>query len=141
LPALSWPDLLVGPGLLGGATILSLEQLLIDVEIFRRCRRLSSGVVSSADQWLDDVIAAVRPGGSFLAQRSSRDGIRRGEWYISKMGISDTFEHWDSAGRPDLLAELRDQVVQLLASHRPLPLDQAVERELDRIEERARQAS
>jgi len=81
----------------------------------------------------------VGPGGNFLAQRSSRDSIRRGEWYIGKMGVGDTFEQWDAAGRPDLLAELRDQVAHLLASHQPLPLDEAVERELDRIEERARQ--
>lgn len=45
LPALAWPDILVGPGLLGGSTILSLEQLLIDVEVFRRCVRLRRGTV------------------------------------------------------------------------------------------------
>ena len=138
LPALSWPDLLLGPGLLGGATILSLEQLLIDVEVFRRCRRLWTGIGSSAGQWLEEVVATVGPGGNFLAQRSSRDSVHHGEWYISKMGVRDTFEHWEAAGRPDLLAELRDQVAHILASHRPLPLDEAVERELDQIEERAR---
>jgi len=140
LPALSWPDLLLGPGLLGGATILSLEQLLIDVEVYRRCRRLSTGTGSGASQWLDEVIAAEGPGGNFLAQRSSRDGIRRGEWYIGKMGVGDTFEHWDAAGRPDLLAELRDRVAHLLATHQPLPLDEVVERELDQIEEHARRS-
>ncbi|NIN65203.1 MAG: [trimethylamine--corrinoid protein] Co-methyltransferase, partial [Anaerolineae bacterium] len=39
LPMLSWPDILVGPGLLGGSMILSLEQLLIDVEVFRMCKQ------------------------------------------------------------------------------------------------------
>ena len=148
LPALSWPDLLLGPGLLGGATVLSLEQLLIDIEVFRRCRRLSTGIGTGAGQWLEEVIAVVGPGGNFLGQRSSRDSIRRGEWYISKMvpaqgagmGVSDTFEHWDAVGRPDLLTELRDQVAHLLAGHLPLPLDEAMERELDRIEECARVA-
>lgn len=141
LPALSWPDLLLGPGLLSGSTILSLEQLLIDVEVFRRCRRLCAGIGTDPDRWLDEVIAAVGPGNHFLAEPSSRDGIRRGEWYIAKMGAGDTFEHWSAAGRPDLLAELRDQVAHLLATHRPLPLDEAVERELDRLEARARASS
>jgi len=140
LPALSWPDLLLGPGLLGGATILSLEQLLIDVEVYRRYRRLSTGTGSGASQWLDEVIAAEGPGGNFLGQRSSRDGIRRGEWYIGKMGVGGTFEQWDAAGRPDLLAELRDQVAHLLAGHQPLPLDEVVERELDQIEQHARRS-
>ncbi len=45
LPALSWPDILVGPGLLSGSTVLSYEQLLIDIEVFKRCRRLHQGIV------------------------------------------------------------------------------------------------
>jgi trimethylamine--corrinoid protein Co-methyltransferase len=138
LPALSWPDLLLGPGLLSGATTLSLEQLLIDVEVFRRCRRLSTGIGSSAGQWLEEVIAAVGPGGNFLAERSSRDGVRRGEWYTGHLGVGESFEQWEAAGRPDLVAELRDQVAHMLAGHQPLPLDEAVEHELDRIEENAR---
>ena len=43
LPLLSWPDILVGPGLLGGSMILNLEQLLIDVEMFRMCKRAHTG--------------------------------------------------------------------------------------------------
>ncbi len=138
LPALSWPDLLLGPGLLGGATILSLEQLLIDVEVFRRCRRLCAGIGTGPDRWLEEVIDAVGPGGHFLAEPSGRDGIRRGEWYISKVGVGDTFEHWNAAGRPDLLSDLRDQVSHLLVTHRPLPLPDPVERDLARLEARAR---
>jgi trimethylamine--corrinoid protein Co-methyltransferase len=138
-PALSWPDLLLGPGLLGGAETLSLEQLLIDVEVFRRCRRLRTGIGSSPGQWLEDVIATAGPGGNFLAERSSRDGVRRGEWYVGKLAGRNTLEQGEAAGRPDLVAELRDQVALLLAGHRPLPLDEAVERELEQIEASARQ--
>ena len=49
LPALAWPDILVGPGLLGGSTILSLDQMLIDVEVFRRCMRLHAAWQRDAD--------------------------------------------------------------------------------------------
>jgi len=41
---LGWPDILVGPGLLGGAIMLSFEQLVIDIEIFRYARQARSGV-------------------------------------------------------------------------------------------------
>ena len=37
--SLAWPDLMVGPGCLGGATVLSHAQLLIDVEMFRMAPR------------------------------------------------------------------------------------------------------
>jgi trimethylamine--corrinoid protein Co-methyltransferase len=139
-PALSWPDLLLGPGLLGGAMTLSLEQLMIDVEIFRRCRRLGDGIDSSTDCWLEDVIAAVGPGGNFLAQRSTRDGLRRGEWYISSVGVHGTYERWEAGGKQDLLAEMRESIAAIQAKHQALPLDEAIERELETIEQRARQA-
>jgi len=137
LPALSWPDLLVGPGLLGGSMILSLEQLLIDVEVFRMSKRAHQGIASDEDKWLEDVIGRIGPGGSFIAEHSTVKGIRGGEWYVSKLGVHDTYEGWVTAGRPALLEEAREKVAHILTTHEPLPLDEDVERELDRIQKRA----
>ena len=140
LPVLSWPDILVGPGLLGGSMILSLEQLLIDVEVFRMCKRASQGIASDGDKWLEDVISSVGPGGGFLSERSTVSGIRGGEWYVSKIGLHDTFEAWVAAGRPTLLEEAREKVDRILATHQPLPLTRDAECELDRIQKRAQEA-
>jgi trimethylamine--corrinoid protein Co-methyltransferase len=137
LPVLSWPDIMVGPGLLGGSMILCLEQLLIDVEVFRMLKRARQGIDVDDDRWLEDVIDRVGPGGDFLAEKSTVKGIRRGEWYVSKLGVHDTFEGWEAAGRPDLLGEAREKINTILAGHEPLPLDEEVERELGRIEKRA----
>jgi trimethylamine--corrinoid protein Co-methyltransferase len=141
LPALSWPDVLVGPGLLGGSMILSLEQLLVDVEVFRMCKRAHRGIATDERSWLEDVTSLVGPGGHFLAERSTVDGLRGGEWYVSRLGVHDTFEGWEAAGRPALLAETRGQVEHILAHHQPLPLDEDAERELDRIQKRAQEMS
>lgn len=141
LPVLSWPDILVGPGLLGGSMILSLEQLLIDVEVFRMCRRVHHGISAGDSAWLEDVIGSVGPGGSFIAERSTVKGIRGGEWYISAMGVHRSYEEWTDDGRPTLLSEAREKVEHVLAAHEPLPLDENVERELDRIQQRARTAA
>src|SRR5210317_312512 len=62
---LSWPDILVGAGLLGGAMILSLEQMLIDTETFRMCKQAHRGIAAGDDKWLDDVLDQVGPGGQF----------------------------------------------------------------------------
>jgi len=137
LPALSWPDIMVGPGLLGGSMILCLEQLLIDVEVFRMLKRARRGIAVDDDKWLEDVIAQVGPGGHFLAEMSTVKGIRSRRWHISKLGMHDTYEGWEAAGRPRLLEEAREKVNGILASHEPLPLDEEVERELDRIQKRA----
>ena len=139
LPALSWPDILVGPGLLGGSMILSQEQLLIDVEMFRMYKQARRGIVTSDEKWLEDVIEQVGPGGNFLGQRSTRGGIRDGEWYIGQLGVHDPYETWEAAGKPSLRDEVNEKLDYILATHRPLPLGEDVEQELLRIQERARQ--
>lgn len=139
LPVLSWPDILVGPGLLGGSMVLSLEQLLIDVEMYRMARRAYQGIATGEDKWLEDVIDSAGPGGHFLEERSTVTGIRGGEWYVSKFGLHDTYEAWEAAGKPALLDEVREMVNQFLATHEPLPLGEDVERELDRIQAKARE--
>ena len=137
LPTLSWPDLLVGPGLLGGSMILSLEQLLIDTEVFRYYRRAWQGIDSSEDRWLEEVIGRAGPGGEFLSERSTVAGMRGGEWYVSRLGLHDTYEGWVAAGQPTLLEEATEKVRQILSSHESLPWGAEVERELERIQERA----
>ena len=141
LPALSWPDLLVGPGLLGGSMILCLEQLVIDVEIFRMLKRARLGIAVDDETWLEEVINQVGPGGHFLAEMSTVRGIRSGRWYVSGLGMHDTFEGWEDAGRPRLLDEARNEVDSILSTHKPLPLDEDTERELERILKRAEAVS
>jgi trimethylamine--corrinoid protein Co-methyltransferase len=119
--------------------ILSLEQLLVDVEIFRRCQRLRRGIGSQPEAWLDEVIERVGPGGNFLSQPSTRDAARHGEWYLSKIGWRGAYEHWEQAGKPSLLAELHQEVANRLDAHQPTPFDTDTQRELDRLIHRARQ--
>jgi trimethylamine--corrinoid protein Co-methyltransferase len=137
LAALAWPDILVGCGLMGGSMVLSLEQLLIDVETFRMGKRARQGIAVDDDKWLEDVIHRVGPGGHFLTESSTVKALREGEMYISQLGWHDSFEAWEAAGRPTLLEEAREKVGQILATHQVLPLDEDVERELDRIQKRA----
>jgi trimethylamine--corrinoid protein Co-methyltransferase len=135
MATLSWPDLLVGPGQLGGSMFLSLEQLLVDVEVFRRSLRLSDGINTSASEWLESELAAVGHGGNFLARRSTRDAFRHGEVYVDGYDLHSTYDAWNALGKPNLIDEFRNDVQEILKTHQPLPLDESVERELDRIQE------
>lgn len=138
LPTLSWPDILVGPGLLGGSTILCLEQMLMDVEIFRRCARLQDGIDTSTERWLDGVVAAAGPGGSFLSQKSTLQSLRDGKFYLSNMGFHDTYENWKQAGMPDIVDQIQELTRNTLEDYQPLPLDPDVDRELEGLERRVR---
>ncbi|MFQ6618254.1 MAG: trimethylamine methyltransferase family protein [Fidelibacterota bacterium] len=141
LPMLSWPDLIVGSGLLGGSTILSLEQLIIDVEVFRMCKQAHRGILTKDEMWLDDVIQRVGPGRHFLGEKSTSANIRSGEWLIAHLGIHDTQESWEMAGKNNILEEAREKVENLLSTHKPLPLSDEVEKELDKIQKLAKKRS
>ena len=134
---LAWPDILVGAGLLGSAMILSLEQMLIDTETFRMCKQAHRGIVSGDEKWLDEVIDRVGPGGHFLDHPTTTSGVRSKEWYINQLGVNASLEEWEAAGRPDVMEEAREAVDQILSAHRPLPLDEEIDRELDRIKKKA----
>jgi trimethylamine--corrinoid protein Co-methyltransferase len=140
-PVLLWPDILCGPGLMGGSMILSLEELLIDVEVYKISQRVYKGISTDEDKWLDDVIATVGPGGHYIAEPSTVTGTRGGEWYIPDLGWHESFEVWEERGKPSILDEARERVDKLLREHQPLPLGADVERELDKIAFQAGQYS
>ena len=137
LSMLSWPDILVGAGLLGSAMVLSLEQMLIDTEIFRMCKQAHRGIVSGDEKWLADVIDRVGPGGHFLDHSTTVSAVRGNEWYINRLGVNASLEEWEAAGRPDVLEESREEVDRILSTHQPLALDEEIDRELERIRKRA----
>jgi len=137
LGTLAWPDLMVGPGCLAGSTILSLAELLIDVEIFRMSRAVREGLPCEQDDWLDDVLMRRGPGGHFIAEATTRRNTRRGRFFVPALGVHDPYETWDAAGRPSVVAEASARAEEILAGHRPLPLDDDQRRELERLHARA----
>ncbi len=138
MPMLSWPDFLVGAGLLGGSMVLSLEQLVIDSEIFRMNKHAHRGIPTGEEMWLDDVIESVGATGNFMAEKSTTTSIRSGEWLISRIGVHKSREAWEASGKKDVVEEARERVEDILSTHEPLPLGDEVERELEHIYERAR---
>ena len=137
---LSWPDLMVGPGCLAGATILSHAQLLIDVEVFRMCRKAHEGIDTSDDCWLVDVLERRGPGGHFISERSTRVNARSGEFYLPGLGVHGPLEAWEAAGRRSVVDEAGARAAEMLATHEPLPLGDDVERELLKLRRRAADA-
>jgi trimethylamine--corrinoid protein Co-methyltransferase len=141
IPMLSWPDLMIGCGLLGGSMILSLEQLLIDAEVFRMAKQAHRGILTHKEMSLDDVIQRVGPGGNYLGEKSTATNVRSGEWLIPHLGVHETQKAWENAGKADILEEARTKVEDLLSTHKPLPLGEDIEKELNHIQKRAQESS
>jgi len=138
LPMLSWPDIMIGCGLLGGSMVVSLEQLVIDAEVFRMNKQAHKGIQTHDEKWLDEVISRVGPAGNFLAEKSTSTNIHTGEWLIPHLGVHETQRAWEKAGKRDILDEAREKVEQILSTHKPLALEKEVEKELDNIYKRAK---
>jgi trimethylamine--corrinoid protein Co-methyltransferase len=134
LPVLSWPDILIGPGSLGGASTLCLETMVIDVEVYRACRRVARGLGGGVGE--ADVVAAldeVGPLGDFLSRPATRDAVRGGEWFLPRIGYHSTWDRFDGGGRPDILDEARDKASAAINAHVPLPFADGVAEALDQI--------
>jgi trimethylamine--corrinoid protein Co-methyltransferase len=138
LPVLSWPDIVIGPGSLGGASTLCLESYLLDVEIYRSCRRLYRGIGPGAGE-VDPVAALeeVGPAGDFLSRVETRAAVRGGEWLLPGIGWHSTWDRFEVAGRPDILDECRSKVFAAIEGHEALPFADGVEEELVRLEQAA----
>jgi trimethylamine--corrinoid protein Co-methyltransferase len=138
LAALEWPDILCGPGLLAGALVLSLEQIVLDIEMFRMARFAHSGMPVADELWLDDVLERVAPGGTFVGEATTRRNMRAGEWYVSDFGLHDSYDTWQAAGAPDTLAQAHARVDEILAAHEERPYPDDVQAALDDLVARAR---
>ena len=134
LPLLSWPDILIGPGSLGGASTLCLETMVIDVEIYRACRRIARGLGGGVGE--SDVIGAldeIGPVGDFLSRTATRDAVRGGEWFMPRLGYHSTWDRFEAAGRPDILDEAREKAFAAINGHEPMPFEDGVDAALAEI--------
>lgn len=125
---LAGADLLCGAGLLYGARVYSLVELLLDTEIYDLLRHMARGIAMTEDDLALDVIGEVGPGGHFLAQPHTLAHMR-GLWQTRFFG-RESWEDWESDGRPASQDRALGQLRQLLAEHEPKPLPDGVEDEI-----------
>jgi trimethylamine---corrinoid protein Co-methyltransferase len=121
------PDLLCGAGMHDGAQMLSLPKILLDCELFRQYRRVRDGLEVDAEHLMEEVVAAVGPGGHFLRARETRRFVRRGELYSPRLMPREPFEAWGAARTAETRRAAEEEravaaVEEILATHRPLPL-------------------
>lgn len=118
-------DMLCGAGLLYGARVYSIAELLLDAEIFSLVRSMTEGVADADEDLALEVIEAVGPGGHYLAQPHTLRHMRE-QWQPRFFG-RDAWEDWESAGRPQPPGRARERAIAILAEHRPTPLQDGAE--------------
>ena len=120
-------DMLTGAGLVDSDMAVSTAKAVLDCDTIGSVKRLLElpRAVDAASTLIDD-IAAVGPGGQFLARRSSRENSRRGEiWRAAVFQREGLAEY---AGRT-LVDDALERARVLLAGHVPVPIPEDDRRE------------
>src|SRR5581483_1654051 len=125
---LAGADLLCGAGLLHGARVHSTVEMLLDAELFDLACGLSDRMRADEEDLATQAILEVGPGGHFLAHPHTRRHMRR-RWRSSLFG-RETWEEWESSGRPGATDRARERVRQILAEHRPPALPETLDRRI-----------
>lgn len=128
---LAGADMMSGAGLLHAARVFSLEEMVLDAEAFGLVRHLAGGIVVDDETLAVGVIDDVGPGGNFLAEDHTIAHMR-GLWQ-PRLFDRGSWEEWEAAGRPTPRDRAAQRVRSLLASHRPPPLADGLDAEIDRI--------
>jgi len=133
LAALARVNIVSGPGMLACENCQSLEKLVIDNEICGMAYRLLEGVSLDGAAMAADVIAEVGPGGHFLAEKHTRENLRKEQFIPSDVVCRMTPDAWRKSGSKDVLDRARERVDRLLEEHVPTPLPGDREKCLEQV--------
>jgi trimethylamine--corrinoid protein Co-methyltransferase len=120
-------------GMIGQLLTSSYEQAVIDNEIFTAAFELLRGIEVNPETLAVDQIKDVGPGGQFLTHSFTLANYRRYQWQpalTARLG----WDQWQRVyGGKDLRQRANAAARKILEAHRPAPLTQAQEAELDRM--------
>jgi trimethylamine--corrinoid protein Co-methyltransferase len=128
---LAGADMCSGAGLLHAARVYSLDDLVLDTEIWSLLAHFARGIPLSDDDLAVEVIATVGPAGDFLTEHHTLAHMR--QLWQPRYFDRRTWEDWEAAGRPTPPDRAHDRVRAILESHVVMPLPEGVPGELDRI--------
>ena len=131
--ALAGTDITIGLGMLAASTLLVPEQIIFDDEIYHTHRILARGLDTNPEGIALEVIEDVGPGGHFLSQKHTRSHMR--EIWIPD--LTHPRQAPDGDLERDIRKRARAKFDQILAEHKPQPLEEAVQYEIDIILKKA----
>jgi trimethylamine---corrinoid protein Co-methyltransferase len=139
LPFLAGANLNGGAGALASQSTISLEQLVLDEDLYGHMLRHARGIALSDDTLATEVIAQVGPGGSYLAEEHTVAHFRHETWY-SPLANRLSAPSWEEAGGHDALARAASRVHAILSAPPQVFLAPEQTRELGRLVAQAEEA-
>ena len=114
-------------GMLENMNTVTAEQFVIDNEILGMAMRVLRGIEVNDETLALDVIDAVGPGGHYLLSDHTLKHMRSELYYPSAVVDRQGWDMWHKDGALDARERAKKIARDILANHRPDPLDPAVE--------------
>ena len=121
----------LGAGTLSRGRVFSLQQLVMDAEIFSWSARIAAGIRVGQDTLALDAIKQVGIGGNYLGHGHTRQHMRR-VWRPRLLDRS-MWDAWVTSGREGAFEKASSHVAQLLGAHEGVPLDDVTSGALEDI--------
>jgi trimethylamine--corrinoid protein Co-methyltransferase len=117
--------------------LTSLDSLVIQDEIMGMLSRIGKGFSVDEDTLSLNVIKNVGPGGDYLSLKHTRDNFLA-DFYYSKLSSRASFEAWLSGNGKELRTVAFERAKELIDHHKPVPLSEKADREINKIMNEAR---
>jgi trimethylamine--corrinoid protein Co-methyltransferase len=111
----------------------SLLWLAFDNELMNYVKRVARGFEVNAETLATDIVKLVGPAGNFLAEPHTVEHFRKELWLADQLWTRQSFDGWQSQGCSSFGERLADHVKDILKTHTPQPLDDALIQEIDCI--------
>jgi trimethylamine--corrinoid protein Co-methyltransferase len=128
---LAHAGLIGGAGLLGGGRIFSLQQLIMDSEIYSVAAKIAVGIAVDGDTIALETIEKVGIGGNYLSERHTRAHMK--SVWRPRLLDRTPWDSWVQGGRKDSYDKAIELLHSILESHKAEPPGAAQAAELRRI--------
>jgi trimethylamine--corrinoid protein Co-methyltransferase len=126
-------DFASGIGGLDQAKGASLEQIVIDCDLWEQVREIRKEVALDDARFVLDLVRKVGPGGNFLHEPHTARNLRK-ELFMPPKEKSDVFGRYAlGKGCAEMVREARNRVKKILADHEPEPIDPDVKKQMDAV--------
>ena len=113
---LAGADMLNMAGLLDALKVFDFAKAVIDDEVAQMLKRLERGITFNEDELALDVIAQIKPGGSFLMSPHTAKRMKT-EALLTKIADRDQRNIWEKKGSPDTQAHAMQRANEILAKN------------------------
>lgn len=139
LPIMAGANVNGGAGSLACVGTVSLEQLVIDDDVYGHFFRHTRGIEVNEDTLAADVIAKVGPGNAYIMEEHTLAHFQD-EYYFSSLANRLNAPTWEAAGAKDAVERAADMVQQILAAPSEPFLTDEQSREVKALLARAEEA-